>query len=129
MAEIALELQIEQLRVIEITRARDTALECLSECCAVIRQKNEFIEQLQESNGNNVKLNVSRQVHQSHGDAADVEQLKAHICSLEMSNEELRLSVAQLQLSAAVTLDLPPCYEASGTKVVELVRLPVLALI
>jgi hypothetical protein len=48
MAEIALELQIERLRVMEITRARDTALQRLSECCAVIRQKNEFIEQMQE---------------------------------------------------------------------------------
>jgi len=122
MAEIALELQIERLRVIEITRARDTALHCLSECCAVIRQKNEFIEQLQEGSGNNVKLDVSRQTHQFNSDAADVEQLKAHICSLEMSNEELRLSVAQLQLRATSTLDLPPCYEASGTKVAELLR-------
>jgi hypothetical protein len=76
--------------------------------------------------GNNVTLDVSHQTHQFSGDGADVEQLKAHICSLEMSNEELRLSVAHLR--AATTVDLPPCYEANEIKVGELDRLPVLAL-
>jgi hypothetical protein len=121
MAEIAIELQIERLRVTEISRARDTALQRLSEYCAVIRQKNEFIEQLQEDRRSNVTPDVARRLHQSDGDAADVEQLKAHISCLEASNEELRLSIAQLRATA--TLDLPPCYEANESKVSGLTRL------
>ena len=116
MAEMAIELQIEQLRVVEITAARDSALQRLSECCEVIRQKNEFIKQLQEDSCQNSAMpDATRQLRQFGNEAADVEQLNAHTCNLEMNNEELRLSVEQLRATAA--LDLPPCYEANEGKV------------
>jgi len=116
MAEIAIELQIERLRVTEITKARDTALQHLAECYVSIRRKNELIEQMrpghvQEDNGD---VNFSLQFG-SHFDSGITEQLKAHITTLEVSNKELRQPVAQLQASA--TLDLPPLYEADVRKV------------
>ena len=114
MAEMAIELQIERLRVVEITRARDTALQSLSECCAVIRQKNEFIKQLQED-AERINAIPDARLRRFSSEAADVEQLEAHTCNLEMSNEELRLSIAQLPATA--TPDLPPCYEANERKV------------
>jgi hypothetical protein len=116
MAEIAIELQIERLRVAEITKARDIALQHLAECYVSIRRKNELIEQMrpghvQEDDGDvNFLLQFS-----GHLESAIIEQLKAHITMLEASNKELRQLVAQLQASA--TLDLPPLYEADVRKV------------
>lgn len=118
LAEIAIELQIERLRVVEITRARDTALQRLEECCAIIRQKNEYIKQFQDDcDGGHTSIDVVHQADRFSGDVTEVEQLKAHICSLETRNEELRVSVAKLRAFSKV--DLPPCYESEERKVSE----------
>lgn len=55
IAELAIELQLERLRVQEIQNARDAALHSLSESYQSIVQKNGIIAQMQqqiERNGN-----------------------------------------------------------------------------
>lgn len=116
MAETAIELQIERLRVAEITKARDIALQRLAECYVSIRRKNELIERMRPEHGQEDKGDVNFPLQFSgHLESAVTEQLKAHITMLEASNKELRQLVAQLQASA--TLDLPPLYEADVRKV------------
>lgn len=117
MAEIAIELQIERLRVAEITEARDIALRRLAECYVSIRQKNEMIERIQLENfhGKNDGNTTNSLRPNSQSESVILEQLKAHISTLEASNEELRQIVTKLR--ASTTLDLPTCPEANSRKV------------
>lgn len=114
MAEVAIELEIEKLRVVEIAKARDTALQHLSECYISIHQKNAIIEEMRSE----LDRKGDRPIQSRTNDVVDLvahEQLKTHISMLKTSNEELRLTVAQLKALAA--LDLPPSYERNGEKV------------
>ncbi|CAA7260944.1 unnamed protein product [Cyclocybe aegerita] len=119
MAELALEIQIERLRVVEITAARDAALQRLSDSYVSIRQKNELIERMfQERDGKDIgsvplSLNFGFST-----DQVEAEQLKAHISTLETENGELRLAIQQLQEQALIAkaIDPPPSYEREPTK-------------
>jgi hypothetical protein len=96
MAEMALEIQIERLRVTEITKARDAALQRLSDAYVSIRQKTKVIDQLQQER--DVKglapfpINLS-----SLEERTEIDSLKAHIVNLESIVEELRSTVRRLQ--------------------------------
>ena len=119
MAEIAIELEIEKVRVVEIAKARDTALQHLSECYISIHQKNAIIEEMRSELDRKGDLPMKSRTNDTV-DLAAHEQLKTHISMLETSNEELRLTVAQLKASAA--LDLPPSYESNDKNVSTLHR-------
>lgn len=118
MAELAIEIQIERLRVVEISKARDAALQRLSEVYVSIRQKNELIEQLQreqEGSGLSSAIQLPKSL-----DSAEVISLKAHISDLEKSVEELRSVIRQQTGRSCIPIkpnDPPPCYEESSTKV------------
>ncbi|KAJ3506110.1 hypothetical protein NLJ89_g7053 [Agrocybe chaxingu] len=120
MAELALEIQIERLRVVEITAARDAALQRLSDSYVSIRQKNEVIERMcQEHDGKNtggvpLSLNFG-----ASADQVEIAQMKAHISTLETENRELRLAIQQLQEQALIAkpIDPPPSYERDPTKI------------
>ena len=112
MAEMALELQIEKLRVAEITNARDAALHRLSDAYTHIREKNELLEHFQ----------VDREGGVSD---AEIASLKAHILALESTTiRDLRLEVEGLRSKLAErAIEPPPSYtENSVTKVTWLLR-------
>jgi hypothetical protein len=119
MAEMALEIQIERLRVIEITKARDAALQRLSDAYVSIRQKTQVIEQLQH--GREVKGLVPLPIHLSPlEERTEIDCLKAHILDLEATVGDLRFTVCRLQRQLSIgsqPLDPPPCYQEDALKV------------
>lgn len=123
MAELAIEIQIERLRVVEISNARDVAVQRLSEAYTSIRQKNELIEQLQQDSmdGRASLSSVLTQSTQSMSvDHREVEGFKAHIATLEKTVEDLRSIIRQQQQQHSIPSKLsdpPPRYEESAQKV------------
>jgi hypothetical protein len=116
MAEMALEIQIERLRVIEITKARDAALQRLSDAYVSIRQKTEVIEQLQQER--EVKGLTPFPINLSPlEERTEIDCLKAHIVNLESTVEDLRLTVRRLQRQPCQPLDPPPRYQEDAPKV------------
>ena len=113
MAEMALELQIEKLRVAEITNARDAALHRLSDAYTHIREKNELLKQFQVDREGGVN-------------DPEISSLKAHILALESTTiRDLRLEVEGLRskLAERAIEPPPPSYtENSVTKVTWLLR-------
>ncbi|KAF8874777.1 hypothetical protein CPB84DRAFT_1629999, partial [Gymnopilus junonius] len=123
MAELAIEIQIERLRVVEISNARDAAVQRLSEAYCSIRQKNELIEQLQQEtmDGRGGLSAALTQLAQSKtADNTEVEGLKTHIATLEKTVEDLRLIIRQQQQQQntipSKLSDPPPRYEESGVQ-------------
>lgn len=105
---MALDLQIERLRVGEVMKARDNVLNRLADAYVVIRQKNEIIERMQEGRENKGAAPFPTHVIQVQ-DTVEIDKLKAHIATLEATIEQLR------SLSAKPT-DPPPCYEENILK-------------
>jgi len=126
MAEMAIELQIERIRVAEITKARDATLQQLSEAYSSIHEKNTVIERMQLKCSSSSEDDSSRCANIEARDSKP-EALKAHIDSLEKSNAALRARVEQLEKGSAINsvkaLDLPPLYEAGRPKVSILFRI------
>jgi len=98
MAEMALELQIERLRVAEITNARDAALHRLFDAYAHITEKNALIEKFQAERDGAAAPGLLKSESESDPQAAavDVDALNAHIRTLESTTEELRAEIAEL---------------------------------
>jgi hypothetical protein len=104
MAEMALELQIERLRVAEITNARDAALHRLSDAYAHITEKNTLIEKFQaERDGADGAAAPGLLKSESDPQAAavEVDSLNAHIHTLESTTEDLRTEIAELNSKLA----------------------------
>ncbi|KAF8172089.1 hypothetical protein BJ912DRAFT_911328 [Pholiota molesta] len=108
VAEIALELQIERMRVAEAMKARDSALNRLCDAYVSIRQKNEIIERMQEERESNGASPFPTHLIRVR-DTVEIDQLKAHIVTLEATIEELRSVVSK-------PTDPPPCYEENIQK-------------
>ena len=119
MAEMALEIQIERLRVVEITQARDAALQRLSDAYVSIRQKTQVIEQFQL--GREVKGLAPLPIHLSPlEERTEIDCLKAHIRDLEATVEDLRFTARRLQRQLSLgsqPLDPPPRYQEDAVKV------------
>ena len=101
---MALELQIERLRVAEITNARDAALHRLSDAYAHITEKNALIEKFQAERGgaNGVAATgFPRSESDPQAGAVEVDSLNAHIHTLESTTEDLRAEVAELNSKLA----------------------------
>lgn len=99
MAEMALELQIERLRVAEITNARDAALHRLSDAYAHITEKNTLIEKFQaERDGADgaAAAGLPKSESDPQAVAVEVDSLNAHIHTLESTTEDLRTEIAEL---------------------------------
>jgi len=136
MAEMALELQIERLRVAEITNARDAALHRLSDAYAHITEKNVLIEKFQaERDGVDGAAATGLLKSESDPQAAavEVDSLHAHIHTLESTTEDLRTEIAELNSKLAErppppspppSPSLPPSYSENSklTKVTWLLR-------
>ncbi|PPQ80183.1 hypothetical protein CVT24_006590 [Panaeolus cyanescens] len=112
-AEMALEIQIEKFKVMEISNAREAAVQRLAEAYTSIRLKNEVIENLQskligKAGGDGSVITAGGTESQTvipDGDLhlcktsivnADVDGMKAHIVNLETTIEDLRLSLRQM---------------------------------
>ncbi|KAF9481346.1 hypothetical protein BDN70DRAFT_855397 [Pholiota conissans] len=108
IAEIALELQMERMRVEEAMKARDSALDRLCDAYASIRQKNEIIEHMQEERESNGATPFPTYLIRVK-DTVEIDKLKAHIVALEATVEELRAVVSK-------PTDPPPCYEENAQK-------------
>ena len=119
MAEMALEIQIERLRVIEISKARDAALQRLSDAYVSVRQKTQVIERLQQER--EVKGLARIPIHVSPlEERTEIDCLKAHIVGLEATVEDLRFTIHRLQRQSSIgsqPLDPPPCYQEDALKV------------
>ena len=119
MAEMALEIQIERLRVNEITKARDAALQRLSDAYVSVRQKTQVIEQLQQER--EAKGMAPFPIHPSPlEERTEIDCLKAHIVDLESTIEDLRFTVRRLQRQLSIggqPLDPPPRYQENALKV------------
>jgi hypothetical protein len=119
MAEMALEIQIERLRVIEITKARDAALHRLSDAYVSVRQKTQVIEKLQQER--EVKGLARIPIHITPlEERTEIDCLKAHIVGLEAIVEDLRFTIHRLQRQLSIgsqPLDPPPCYQEDTLKV------------
>ena len=119
MAEMALEIQIERLHVTEITKARDAALQRLSDAYVSIRQKTQVIERLQQER--EVKGLPRVPVHISPlEERTEIDCLKAHIVGLEATVGDLRFTIQRLQRQLPIgsqSLDPPPCYQEDALKV------------
>lgn len=105
---MALDLQVERLRVAEVMTARDTTLNRLADAYISIRQKNEVIERMQEE-----RESKGAPPFHTHlipvRDTVEIDKLKTHISTLESTIEQLR--------SIAKPTDPPPCYEENVQKV------------
>lgn len=137
MAEMALELQIERLRVAEITNARDAALHRLSDAYAHITEKNALIEKFQaERDGADgiAGTGLLKSEFDPQAATVEVDSLTAHIHTLESTTEGLRAEIVELNLKLAEcpppssplvspSPSSPPSYtENSLTKVTGLLR-------
>ena len=105
---MALDLQIERLRVNEVMKARDNVLNRLADAYVAIRQKNEIIEHMQEERGNKGAAPFPTHVIQVR-DTAENDKLKAHIAALEAAVDQLRSLTVKPS-------DPPPCYEENILK-------------
>ncbi|KAH9483526.1 hypothetical protein JR316_0002994 [Psilocybe cubensis] len=121
MAELAIEIQIERLRVVEISKARDAALQRLADVYVSVRQKNELIEQLQREKGGDgggAGLLSGSQLSRALN-SAEVDDLKAHISDLEKTIEDLRVIIRQSAGRPCMPVrsnDPPPSYEENPGK-------------
>lgn len=118
MAEMALEIQIERLRVTEIAKARDAALQRVSDAYVSIRQKSQLIEQLQQERGVKGLPPFPIQLS-SLEERTEIDCLKAHIVSLETTIKDLQSTVPRLQPQSSIgcqALDPPPCYQEDALK-------------
>jgi hypothetical protein len=97
------------MRVAEAMKARDSALNRLSDAYVSIRQKNEIIQRMQEERESNGASPFPTHLIRVR-DTVEIDQLKAHIVTLEATIEELRSVVSK-------PTDPPPCYEENIQKV------------
>ncbi|EFI28482.1 hypothetical protein CC1G_06151 [Coprinopsis cinerea okayama7 len=93
VVEMALEIQVERMRVVEVLRARDAAVERLSDAYSLVRRYSELIERLQEervaSGLERLSLGGSGPAYDTGGSTA-VLDTTAHIASLEATIKDLR---------------------------------------
>ncbi|KAF8162712.1 hypothetical protein B0H34DRAFT_856362 [Crassisporium funariophilum] len=116
VAEMALEIQIERMRVAEISSARDAVLERLSDAYVSIRQKSEIIDQLQQERESKGWAPLPIQL--SHAaEQTEIDSLKAHIVTLDATIEVLRDTIQQSTIACSKPIDPPPCYEEDVYKI------------
>ncbi|KAF5317962.1 hypothetical protein D9619_012172 [Psilocybe cf. subviscida] len=116
IAELNLELQIEKMRVVEMTKARDIAVERLADAYTVIRQKNEFIDLLQRERENKGAKPLTIELSRSR-DLEDIERLKSTVAQLHSTINDLRSVMRDMPPSTSVKpVDPPPCYEENAQR-------------
>ncbi|KAF8652803.1 hypothetical protein AX16_004155 [Volvariella volvacea WC 439] len=130
VVEMALELQVERMRVVEAMNARDATVQRLSDAYNALRQKTAVIEQLQETIKRSASENAP--VAERTTDVKDG-QMKAkdeEIAGLEKTLKALQEEIRVLKVSAASenanasakagtkSPDPPPQYEEAPVKAV-----------
>lgn len=117
IAELNLELQIEKIRVVEMTRARDIAVERLGDAYTLIRQKNEFIDLLQRERENKGAKPLTIELSRSR-DLEDIERLKSTVAQLHSTINDLRNVMRDMPAPTLVKpVDPPPCYEENAQRI------------
>lgn len=120
---MALEIQVERMRVVEVLRARDAAVERLSDAYSLVRRYSELIERLQEervaSGLERLSLGGSGPAYDTGGSTA-VLDTTAHIASLEATIKDLREINRYLReydaCEGKTLCDPPPNYEENIVK-------------
>lgn len=119
---MAIEIQIERMRVKEAIAARDATLHRLSEAYLSLRQKAALIETLKQELESNNNGPLPRSPTGNLAERLENERLNAHILGLEATIMELRTDIQILKDQARANsqnqvVDPPPCYDAGVPKV------------
>ncbi|KAH6919293.1 hypothetical protein BKA70DRAFT_1394622 [Coprinopsis sp. MPI-PUGE-AT-0042] len=124
VVELALEIQVERMRVVEVLKARDAAVGRLADAYTLVRQYSEFIEHLQrERVARGLEKLDPASVDSSLKDLAPLPPLdsQAHIAALEATIKDLReinKYLKEYDVSEAKSMcDPPPNYEENAIKV------------
>ncbi|KAH6899250.1 hypothetical protein BKA70DRAFT_1115663, partial [Coprinopsis sp. MPI-PUGE-AT-0042] len=124
VVELALEIQVERMRVVEVLKARDAAVERLADAYTLVRQYSEFIEHLQrERVARGLEKLDPAGVDLSLKDIDPLPPLdsQAHIAALEATIKDLReinKYLKEYDVSEAKSMcDPPPNYEENAIKV------------
>lgn len=124
VVELALEIQIERMRVVEFLKARDAAVERLADAYTLVRQYSELIEHLQQDRIAHglEKLDLTKvdSLTKSVDPPLPLDP-QAHIAALEATIKDLREINRYLkEYDASETKsmrDPPPHYEDNAVKV------------
>lgn len=112
---MALEIQIERMRLVEIVNARDAAVQRLSDAYVSIRQKQDIIDRLQKEREDKYSPRFTpNSLLRVPTEQADILALKAHINTLETIIEELKAAAKENTLLPAKPADPPPNYEETA---------------
>ena len=115
VVEMALEIQIERMRLVEIVNARDTAVQRLSDAYVSIRQKQDIIDRLQKEREDKYSPRFTpNSLLRVPTEQADILALKAHIHTLETIIEELKAAAKENILQPVKPSDPPPNYEETA---------------
>lgn len=119
---MAIEIQIERMRVSEAISARDSTMQRLSEAYVSLRQKAALIETLKQELEASNNGPLPRSPTGNLAERLENEKLNAHILSLETTIAELRSEIQSLKDQAAANsrnqiVDPPPQYDAGVLKV------------
>jgi hypothetical protein len=108
---MAIEIQLERLRVVEAMKARDVLVHKLSDAYISIREKTEMIEQLNQAIGTGNPASIS---HPSLAVACDQ---KAEVAVPRTQVADLEALIQDLRLGARNVIGPPPTYEEVEDKV------------
>ena len=115
VVEMALEIQIERMRLVEIVNARDAAVQRLSDAYVSIRQKQDIIDRLQKEREDKYSPRFTpNSLLRVPTEQADILALKAHIHTLEIIIEELKAAAKENTLAPVKPSDPPPNYEETA---------------
>jgi hypothetical protein len=103
---MAIEIQLEKLRVVEAMKARDVLVHKLSDAYISIREKTEMIEQLKQAISNGNPASIS---HPSWDQKAEIAVPRTQVADLEALIHDLRLGSRNV-------IGPPPTYEEAEDK-------------
>ncbi|KAJ3569995.1 hypothetical protein NP233_g4688 [Leucocoprinus birnbaumii] len=116
IAEMAIEIQVEKLRVAEAMSARDVLVQKLSDAYTSIREKTDLIDRLQQAlnaamgaNTNTTNVPFSTSPRQGWNPPADMSGLRSQVADLEALIQELRVGTRN-------AMGPPPKYEEEDGK-------------
>lgn len=124
VVEMALEMQVERIRVMEVLKARDVAVGRLADAYTTVRRYSEFIDQLQQDRVvrglENLKFTDNDADEHTAGAGLTPLDPKAHIAALEATIKELREINGYLKeydaCEGKAMCDPPPHYEENLVK-------------
>lgn len=115
MVDMAIEVQVERMRVSEMMSARDAAVQRLSDAYESLHQKTAIIESLKQEPNSPIPSTSGPGT-----DQLEIARLRGEISSLEAVVKSLRQEIKSLKEHASShikSIDLPPQYDETYLKV------------